>query len=305
MIILFVALGCIKGSGSDSGEADSGEMECGSTDGFVSGTVTSNGGNPVSVGTVKAYPNGDEEGSITTATSSDGSYELNLGGGIDWVLTAWDSEECYASDVTLSVVECTEEVVDFTLDDCVTADKPNLYLYPDEPTRMRVGLKLDPKQRVVASEPVYDDGWRGTAWPDGTWTQDGERFDFLFYELSLAPWQHESLRSERGVCAADLAEITELVRAFGFNEREVSDFYEGWVEDLPHAEQYAVYPQRHVRRMAGLEIEPEMRVERLWLVVEPAPTCTLEGFEVHPLDRSGAHGVEWGVVLEGFQRTHR
>ena len=297
MFLAIAALGCIKSTG-DSG-LDSGAV-CGSTDGFVFGTVTNDGGSPVSAATVKAYPGGDEEGSIETQTTTDGTYELNRTGGIDWVITAWDSDDCYAGDHTVSVVECTEEQLDLALDDCVTADKPNLYLYPEEPTKTSVGLRLDPKQRVVASDPVYDEGWSGTAWPDGTWTQDGQRYDFLFYEVSLAPWQHDSLRTERGLCAEDLSQITQIVREYGFDEREVADFHEAWVEDLPDAELYAVYPQRRVARMAGLQIEPPLRVERLWLVIEPAESCDLARMDIQPLDRTGAHGVEWGVILDGF-----
>ncbi|HJN76591.1 MAG TPA: hypothetical protein QGF58_21860 [Myxococcota bacterium] len=296
MIIALTALGCV-GSTGESGLDSS--AECGSTEGFVYGTVT-RGSSPAAAATVKAYPGGEEEGSIRTQTNTDGQYELNLTGGVDWVITSWDNSDCYSDDQTVSVVECVEEEIDFDLDECISADKPNLYLYPDEPTKMSVRLRLDPKQNVIASEPAYEDGWAGVAWPDGTWTQGGERFDFLFYEVGLTPSQHASLRTKRGMCAQDLSQITDIVREYGFDEREVSDFHEAWVEDLPDADLYAVYPQRHVARLAGLQLDPPLRVERLWLVIEPAESCDLAPMDIHPVDRSGAHAVEWGVVLDGF-----
>lgn len=298
MFTFIAALGCIKAPAGDSGVSDSGAV-CGSTQGFLFGTVTNDGGSPTSA-TVKAYPNGDEEGAIETATNADGQYELNLEGGTDWVITAWDSDECYAADTTVSVVECTEEQVDLQLDDCVTADKPNLYLYPQEPTRMTVEVELKDKQTMVASDPAYGDGWSGTAWPNGTWTEQGERFDFLFYEVSLSPRQHANLPPGPTTCAADLGQLTDIVRAYGFNEREVVDFHEAWVEDLPHAEQYAVTPMRSVDRMAQVRMDPPLRLERVWFLVEPAETCDLGLLDIEPMDRSGAHAVEWGVILDGF-----
>jgi hypothetical protein len=45
-------------------------------------------------------------------------------------------------------------------------------------------------------------------------------------------------------------------------------------------------------------------VDRLWLLVEDVGACVeaLPTPSVVPFDRTGAHGVEWGVVLHGFVR---
>ena len=93
-----------------------------------------------------------------------------------------------------------------------------------------------------------------------------------------------------------------VLEAYGFDAREVDDFVEGWRLDLPPAGAYAVYPQREVGFAAALRISPPLPVERVWFLVEDAGACdgALPAPEVAPLDRRGAHGVEWGVVLKGI-----
>lgn len=44
-------------------------------------------------------------------------------------------------------------------------------------------------------------------------------------------------------------------------------------------------------------------MERLWLLLDEGSGCApLLEPEVEPLDRRGAHGVEWGVVLHDLGR---
>ncbi|MCP4806277.1 MAG: hypothetical protein GY913_34740 [Proteobacteria bacterium] len=290
--MFLLMMGCVGG-----GEPTDSGAQCGSTEGFVYGHLFDESA-AFSTGTIEAW----QDGELVTfvETDSQGAYELNLEGGFEYVLTAWNDEGCYAPDTTLTLLECTEHEIDIRFEGCDVADKPNLYLYPESPTEMTVELGLARHQRVVDSVPDYGDGWSGVALPDGRWEQDGQVHDFLFYEVSVTRPQSESLQTERGWCAADLAEITELVRAHGFTERETQDFWDGWVEDLPPADGYVVYPQRRVRRMAELTLTPRLPVERLWLVVEPASTCSMPPTAIAPLRREGAHGVEWGVILRGF-----
>lgn len=291
--MLYMLLACV---GDKSIATDSG-VQCGSTQGFISGHLFDQDG-AFTTGTVGAYLDGELVDQVET--DSQGAYELNLEGGHEYVLTAWNDWGCYAPDTSITLAECTEREVDIQWEGCDTADKPNLYIYPSSPTEMTVELTLDDKQRVVASDPDYGDGWSGMALPDGRWEQDGQVFDFLFYEVSVTRPQSQSLQTERGWCAQDLGEITELVRAHGFTERETQDFWDGWVEDLPPADGYVVYPQRRVKRMAELTLTPRLPVERLWLVVEPAIECSMPPTPISPLRREGEHAVEWGVILRGF-----
>ncbi|MDP2315302.1 MAG: hypothetical protein Q8P41_20560, partial [Pseudomonadota bacterium] len=76
-----------------------------------------------------------------------------------------------------------------------------------------------------------------------------------------------------------------------------------WRFDLPPASAYAVYPQRDVAHAAGVAIDPPLRLERLWLLVEEAGACgAMSEPVIEPFDRAGPHAVEWGVVLGGLGR---
>lgn len=291
----------------DSGESDTDtDVECGSTQGFVYGVVSGpDGSGPNGDANVWAW---DEDGDTVEAeVSSDGSYEVNVEGGETYVLFA-EAWGCYSSDYEVYVEECQEYEVDIEITDCDIADKPNLYLYPDGDTEMAVRVDHGRKQQIVASDPPHgDDGWFGIAHPDGTFTQDGDRAPFLFYEVSLAPWQGRTHQREAGWCIEGgehaVADMAEILEKYDFNAGEVDDFVEAWRHDLPPAKAYSVYPQREVEHMAQLVMDPELPVDRLWLLVEEGSGCApLFEPDVVPMDRRGAHGVEWGVILHGLGR---
>jgi len=298
-MMMLAVIGC-GDKEDDTGSADDSGAACGSTQGFVYGNVIFDG-NPAGKATVIAE---DASGTqVTVATTPTGDYELNLDPG-DWTLYA-NQFHCFSEDAAVSVVACEEVSQDIIIKSCDTADKPNLYLYPETDTPTSVALTVARKQALVAADPPYDDGWRGIAHPDGTFTVDGDRAPFLFYEVSLAPWQPRALlQREEGFCISGehaLWSLAGLLEDYGFNAGEVDDFVEAWRVDLPDAPVYAVYPQHEVAGMAELHIEPDLPVDRLWLLIEAEPACTVpREAVVEPMDRTGAHGVEWGVILEGF-----
>lgn len=304
--MLWILLACVKGDPSDSAETGDTDAQCGSTQGFIGGTVTWFGGDLPEPVDVIVWPDGGGD-TLTARTDAAGAYEIGLEPGA-WRVhanrTSQDEEYCSSDSHTLTVVECEEQVLDLDVTDCETADKPNLYLYPEHDTPTVVELELDPAQRVVASAPeVQDMGWQGVARPDGTWEQGGEIWPFLFYEVSLTPSQSKQLTGEQGWCVGpDRAPhaMAEHLRRMGFNEREAQDFVDAWVEDLPGAPGYAVFPLTEVDFAAGVSIEPALPLSRVWLVVEPSADCALQEPALAPMDRSGPHAVEWGVVLRGF-----
>jgi len=290
------------GLGADSGDPEG----CGNTDGLVFGDITgpySSDPNPYA--TVVAYEL--ESGNSTTGeVSEDGTYELNVEGGVEYAIYGYDAD-CYSSDWVTEIEACKEYPHDIRIEDCDTADKPNLYLYPAQDTPMSVRLHHTDRQRIVASDPPYEDGWRGVAHPDGTFTVDGRRAPFLFYEVSLQPWQSQRFQKSAGWCLpeADAHEaMAELIGRYGFNARERDDFVDGWVHDLPPSPGgYAVYPQLAVEHAAVIELSHPLPIDRLWLYVEDGTGCSItQEPHVVPFDRSGAHGVEWGVVLHGLGR---
>lgn len=253
---------------------------------------------------------GEEPVRFDTTTDSRGRWAACVLAGA-WTVGAHD-DTCDADDERVEVIAGEDLELDFDVDaDCDDegeVDKPNLYLYPVAPTRTTVRLGLARGQRVLVSEPPYAGGWAGVALPDGTWRQAGEVAPFLFYEASLRSAQVAGFQREEGWCVSGpaldaVAAMAALLEAYAFTSREVDDFVEGWRFDMPDAPAYRVWPQRAVDHAVALSVEPQLRVERLWLVVEPDLACSpTPEPDVVPFDRDGPHGVEWGVMLDGFLR---
>ncbi len=294
---------------SGSPESTPGTTVCGSTEGFISGSV---------LGPFSEDPNPNGQAWASNAaglfeqaeTDGAGGYELNLPEGA-WTVRASDGDECRSQEHEVEVVACEEIVLDLTLDECDTttsADKPNIYLYPSAATPTRVSLLHDPRQEVFASDPPYGQrGWRGVAHPDGTFSQGGRRAPFLFYEITLLPWQNRGLQRKEGWCVPEAGAVhwmAELLGLYGFDSREQEDFVDGWIHDLPrNPGGYAVYPQQVVDELADVVITPALPLSRLWLLVEDGSGCPARNTPVIlPFDRSGPHAVEWGVVLNDLVR---
>ena len=70
---------------------------------------------------------------------------------------------------------------------------------------MAVRLHHTDRQAIVASAPRYPagEGWTGVAHPDGTWSAEGECWPFLFYEVSVAPWQGARFQRQAGWCVPE------------------------------------------------------------------------------------------------------
>jgi hypothetical protein len=290
------------GEGEGEGEGD---QTCDGTWSVVEGLVTGPFSDDPAVG-AQVYIWGDAyPDALVTETDSEGLYELELEPADNLVIEVYTRDGCWSSSERLV------QTVDVHVDDCVVAEKPNLYLYPEQDTPTRVALDLDRRQQVVVSVPPYrPEGWSGIAHTDGTWTEHGRRVrdPFLFYEVSLAEWQAQDLQRTAGWCLpfggeAAVFAMADILAAYGFDARERDDFVDAWIHDLPPAESYSVYPQLAVEPYAGLLIEPALAVDRLWLLVEDGAGCSpLLEPEVHTFDRTGAHGVEWGVVLGDLVR---
>lgn len=288
-----------------------GEAECDGTWSVIQGQVTGPySDDPAPGATVYVY--GDTfEAPFTTEADDDGMYEVELPPATDLFVEAYTRDGCWSYSEGIDAEECVVHTVDIYIEDCDVADKPNLYLYPERDTPTRVKLELDPRQQVVASIPEYRPrGWMGIAHTDGTWTERGRkvRDPFLFYEVSLAGWQAQSLQREAGWCLPfggkeAVFAMADILGEYGFDARERDDFVDAWIHDLPPADSYAVYPQLDVAPFAGLDIRPALPVDRLWLVVDHGASCVpLQEPVPVVFDRSGAHGVEWGVVLGDLVR---
>lgn len=284
-------------------------------DGATLTALVVQGGSPVPEATVYLLtPDGDTldattgtDGRATFDDLEPGAYTVaatTTDGGAD--TASIGGTTCSSPDLAVTIDTCDPEPVSLSVDDCITADKPNLYLYPTTDTPVAVRLHLRPQQRVVAADPAYPrDGWRGIAHPDGTITVHGQRAPFLFYEVSLTGAQVARFQRHTGWCLPEdgaVDAMAAILEAYGFTAREVDDFVDGWHHDLPPSPSgYAVYPQTQVDFAAGVQLSQPLPLHRLWLLVDDGAACTaLRAPAIQSFPRHGAHAVEWGLVRDGL-----
>lgn len=176
-----------------------------------------------------------------------------------------------------------------------TPAKPVIYLYPEETTSVTV--KLDFDGVLTCTYPAYENGWRVTAAPDGTLTDDaGQAYNYLYWE-GEGPADYDF---SRGFCipGADTAAfLSDALSRLGLTRREANEFIVYW---LPQMEQnpynLIAFQQEAYTETAPLTVIPQpdsiLRVFMAWKPLsepmEIAPQ-TLPTFE-----RQGFTLVEWG-----------
>lgn len=209
------------------------------------------------------------------------------------VYTSSDYTGCAAAEV-VDESTCSADIV-VVLDENVPVDKPNVYLYPTEPTE--VAVRLPAWRRITESEPRYPvDGWRVTARPDGLLhTPVGPR-DYLFYEMN---YDLRALQTEEGWCvdgALAQLSIEDAMADLGFLPSEVADFAEAWDDAFPEWPTMTVYPQFEGLTPLRIDPEPDALLRAWFLVSAGCRPVAAPAFPV--VERVGFHAAEWGIAFE-------
>lgn len=177
----------------------------------------------------------------------------------------------------------------------VEAEKPVLYLYPEEETE--VHIRLDYAGELTCSYPAYQDGWTVTAAPDGTLRDaQGQTYSYLYWEGQADTTYDFS----QGFCVRgedSAAFLEQALASLGLNRREANEFVVYWLPRLERnpwnliSFQGAAYTDA-----ARLEIDPApdtvLRVFMAWRPLQ-------EPVEIAPQrltapQRNGFTVVEWG-----------
>ena len=179
--------------------------------------------------------------------------------------------------------------------DDVYFEKPILYLYPEETTKVTVKLEL--LGELTCTYPAYNDGWTVTAAPDGTLIDEkGQTYNYLYWEG--AGTEQYDLSQGFCVAGADTAAFLEDALAqLGLTRKEANEFIVYW---LPRMEQnpynLIAFQQETYTEAAKLTVTPTpdsiLRVFMAWKPLEKPvdiPAQTLPIFERH-----GFTVVEWG-----------
>ena len=182
--------------------------------------------------------------------------------------------------------------------DFICAEKPVIYLYPEEKTDVTV--TLGNPEYITHSYPKYDSPWHVTALPDGTLTdmKTGRELYSLYYEnASPVPLSAtEEGFVVRGENAA--AFLEEKLAVLGLSEKEAEEFIIYWLPRLEMNEwNYIRFASKaEIDAEMPLEIAPEpdsvIRVLMLWKALD-APIAVREQTIDTPA-RTGFTAVEWG-----------
>ena len=204
-----------------------------------------------------------------------------------------EKENLYHMTVTVDVYGNIQEM--YNPDEIICAEKPVIYLYPTEETEVSVKLDLDGK--LTCTYPAYNDGWRVTASPDGTLTdENGREYYCLYWEGET----HAQYDFSRGFCVKGentAAFLENVLAKIGLTEREANEFVIYW---LPQIEQnpynLIAFQADSYTNSAELNITPApdslLRVFMAWKPLDTA--VEIEPQEFVGFERSGFTVVEWG-----------
>ena len=176
------------------------------------------------------------------------------------------------------------------------AEKPVLYLYPEEETQVSVTLDFDGK--LTATYPAYGDGWTVDVSPDGTLTDPttGRQYYCLFWEgVSQTEYDFST-----GFCVTGentAAFLEDALAQLGLTEQEANEFIIYWLPKMEHNPYNLIsFQQEAYTDSAALTIDPApdtlIRVFMAWQGLD-------QPVEVEPQtltapERTGFTAVEWG-----------
>ena len=187
----------------------------------------------------------------------------------------------------------------FGLAGCVSdeecAEKPVIYLYPEQKTA--VSVSLDYAGTLTATYPAYENGWTVTAEPDGTlYDENGDEYSYLFWEGE----DNTDYDFSTGFCVAgaDTADfLREKLAEIGLTPREYNEFIVYWLpkmQDNPY--NLISFQSEAYTDAAKLDIDPTpdsvLRVFMAWKPLHRAQNIEPQTFT--PFARDGFTVVEWG-----------
>lgn len=196
--------------------------------------------------------------------------------------------------------ECDDEETG-ECDTCITVYKPNIYIYPEEKTRLEVTLGFPKGGNVVTSIPEYGRGWSVSVDKNG---MIDNKYGFLFYESTQPDvWQ---MNEGWIVKQAELQQFFfENMTRYGFKGREIEDFIDYWIPRLNYSSYFEIYPQTQFLIESVIQLNISKKPDnllRLFYVIKPMniqKSIVLKEPKIeHQFIREGFVVTEWGVVLK-------
>ena len=173
--------------------------------------------------------------------------------------------------------------------------KPVIYLYPEETTDVSVELTLNGE--LTCTYPTYNNGWKVTASPDGTLTdENGQTYNYLYWECET----YTEYDFSKGFCVKgeDTAEFLEnALDALGLTRREANEFIVFWLPMMQENEYNIISFQTDAyTNSARLDINPVPdTVIRVFMAYKASDKYVdIAAQELTAPNREGFTVVEWG-----------
>lgn len=190
------------------------------------------------------------------------------------------------------------------LDSYMELRKPIIYLYPTATTS--ISVQLQKPENFTTTYPLYGDGWRVTAQPDGKLSDaSGKQYYALYWEgKDTSPYDFSTGFYVTKDTAAHVLE--KQLTKIGLNSRERNEFMIYWLPVLRDIGQSVI----HFRLTDELQ-------SRNKLTISPAPDSLLRvAMDIKPVrrpvvlpaqkldsfERKGFAVVEWGGRVVGEDR---
>lgn len=180
-------------------------------------------------------------------------------------------------------------------------DKPVIYLYPQQKTK--VDVKLDLKGELLFTYPAYNNGWNVEANPDGSLKHNNKDYNYLFWEGKSIVKTYELNYSNGFVIEADnlLSFLEEKLTTMGLNTKEQQDFITYWYPRMSLNKNNFIHFlfNDDYSKYAKLNIEPKpdnlFRVFMVWSDAKDLVLVTdMQEQEIPAMQRKGFTVVEWG-----------
>jgi len=214
---------------------------------------------------------------------------------------AYFFDEIYSDSVLIQPGYRTKVQLRFTdAEEMIISDKPVIYLYP--PTDLAITATVKPKGAFTFTYPVYENGWKGIAHPDGSITINQSTYPYLFWEakntISLA-----SINLNEGFIVTQeqtIAFLEEQLTKMGLNDREKTDFITYWGPRMIGNERNFVQFLFNdaCNQFADLQIDPApeqlFRVYMIWLPLTENPSIVPTPQVIQTVNREQFYAIEWG-----------
>jgi hypothetical protein len=176
--------------------------------------------------------------------------------------------------------------------------KPVIYLYPTEPTDVKVLVTFPNGGDFTCTYPDYGNGWNVTAYPDGTVINkaDGLEYSYLYWEgQDNTEWDFSSGFVVKGSDTA--AFLREKLDYLGLTPREYNEFIVYWLP-LMQGNNYNLitFQTTLYEESALLYVSPQPdSMLRVFMAYKPLDTAIeIDEQELTSFERNGFSVIEWG-----------